>query len=53
MRRAAEAGRGDPAGHARLLPRSPKSIQDLIDFVVARICDQLGIANDLIERWES
>jgi 4-hydroxy-3-polyprenylbenzoate decarboxylase len=29
----------------------PKSIGDLIDFVVARICDQLGIATDLARRW--
>ena len=35
------SGRGDPAGHARLLPRR-RAIRDLIDFVVARICDQLG-----------
>lgn len=29
----------------------PKSLDDLIDFVVGRICDQLGVANDLIRRW--
>lgn len=29
----------------------PKTIRDLIDFVVSRICDQLGIKNSLIERW--
>jgi 4-hydroxy-3-polyprenylbenzoate decarboxylase len=29
----------------------PRSLDDLIDFIVARICDQLGIDNDLIERW--
>ena len=28
-----------------------KLIGDLVDFVVARICDQLGIANALIEPW--
>jgi len=50
MRRAAEAG-------AVILPAMPgfyhkvKSIQDLVDFVVARICDQLGIDNSLIKRW--
>ena len=29
----------------------PKSLEDLIDFLVARICDQLGVDNDLIHRW--
>lgn len=29
----------------------PKSIEDLIDFVVSRILDQLNIANDLMPRW--
>ncbi|MEN6451660.1 MAG: flavin prenyltransferase UbiX [Thermoguttaceae bacterium] len=51
MRRAAEAG-------AVILPAMPgfyhgvKLISDLVDFVVSRICDQLGIANSLIQRWE-
>lgn len=31
----------------------PKSIDDLVQFVVGRICDQLGIDNDLIRRWGS
>ena len=50
LRRAAEAG-------AVILPAMPgfyhevKTIQDLVDFVVARICDQLGIENSLIQRW--
>jgi flavin prenyltransferase len=50
MRRAAEAG-------AVVLPAMPgfyhgaTTIQDLVDFVVARICDQLGIANSLMRRW--
>ncbi len=50
MKRAAESG-------AILLPAMPgfyhgvKSIRDLVDFVVARICDQLGIQNSLIQRW--
>ncbi|GAA6154425.1 flavin prenyltransferase UbiX [Pseudoteredinibacter isoporae] len=30
---------------------SPKSIEELIDFVVARILDQLGIEQDLMPRW--
>jgi 4-hydroxy-3-polyprenylbenzoate decarboxylase len=50
MRRAAEAG-------AVILPAMPgwyhgaKTIQDLVDFVVARILDQLGIEHDLMRRW--
>jgi len=52
MRRAAEAG-------AIVLPAMPgfyhgvTSIRDLVDFVVARICDQLGIDNTLVHRWGS
>jgi flavin prenyltransferase len=50
MKLAAEAG-------AVILPASPgfyhgvKLISDLVDFVVSRICDQLGIPNTLIQRW--
>ncbi|MCH7751767.1 MAG: UbiX family flavin prenyltransferase [Planctomycetes bacterium] len=50
MRRACEAG-------AVVLPASPgwyhgvTSLRDLVDFMVARICDQLGIDNCLIKRW--
>ena len=29
----------------------PRHIRDLIDFVVGRICDQLGIQNALVPRW--
>jgi 4-hydroxy-3-polyprenylbenzoate decarboxylase len=29
----------------------PANLSDLIDFVVGRICDQLGIPNSLIRRW--
>jgi 4-hydroxy-3-polyprenylbenzoate decarboxylase len=29
----------------------PQSVSDLVDFVVARICDQLGVAADLAARW--
>jgi flavin prenyltransferase len=29
----------------------PRQLRDLIDFVVARICDQLGIKNSLMPRW--
>ena len=50
MKLAAEAG-------AIILPASPgfyhgvTRIGDLVDFIVSRICDQLGIANWLVERW--
>ena len=27
------------------------TIADLVDFVVARICDQLGVDNALARRW--
>ncbi|MGQ0637237.1 MAG: UbiX family flavin prenyltransferase [Planctomycetaceae bacterium] len=30
---------------------NPRSLQDLVDFVVGRICDQLGIAHELFRRW--
>lgn len=29
----------------------PRRIEDLVDFIVARILDQLGMQNDLIARW--
>ena len=29
----------------------PRTLDDLVQFVVGRICDQLGVANDLINRW--
>jgi len=50
MTAAAESG-------AVILPAMPgfyhgvKHISDLVDFVVSRICDQLGVGNALIERW--
>ena len=31
--------------------QQPQSVEDLIDFVVARILDQLGVEQDLIPRW--
>ena len=52
MWRASQAG-------ATVLPASPgfyhgvTTIQDLVDFVVGRICDQLGIEHTLIRRWGS
>lgn len=31
----------------------PRSLDDLVDFMVARICDHLGVENDLAGRWGS
>jgi flavin prenyltransferase len=50
MRRAGEAG-------AVVLPAMPgwyhgvNSVQDLVDFVVARILDQLDVPHELMRRW--
>jgi 4-hydroxy-3-polyprenylbenzoate decarboxylase len=50
MRKCTEAG-------AVIMPASPgwyhgvATLRDLVDFMVARICDQLGIDNALITRW--
>jgi flavin prenyltransferase len=35
-----------PAFYAR-----PQSLQDLVDFIVGRICDQLGVEHELLRRW--
>lgn len=32
---------------------APESIGDLVDFVVARALDQIGVSNELSERWGS
>jgi len=29
----------------------PQRVEDLIDFVVMRVCDQIGVATDLLPRW--
>jgi flavin prenyltransferase len=50
MRRVTEAG-------AVVLPASPgfyhgvRGLGDLVNFVVARICDQLGVPHSLMRRW--
>jgi 4-hydroxy-3-polyprenylbenzoate decarboxylase len=42
---------------ARIIPAmpafygKPQSVLDLVDFVVGKVFDQLGIANDLYKRW--
>jgi 4-hydroxy-3-polyprenylbenzoate decarboxylase len=30
----------------------PKQVSDLVDFVVARMLDQLGVEQKLVKRWE-
>jgi 4-hydroxy-3-polyprenylbenzoate decarboxylase len=50
MKRCVEAG-------AVVLPAMPgwyhgvKTLRDLVDFVVGRVCDQLGLPNALMQRW--
>lgn len=50
LRRVTEAG-------AVVLPASPgwyhgvRDVSDLVDFIVARICDQLGVEHALTKRW--
>jgi len=50
MRKVTQAG-------AVVLPASPgwyhgvSTLRDLVDFIVGRLCDQLGIDNALIKRW--
>ena len=52
MKRAAEAG-------ALVLPAMPAfyhrvtAVADLVDFLVGRICDQLGVPHALVHRWGS
>jgi flavin prenyltransferase len=29
----------------------PKTVTDMIDFVVGRVCDQLGVEHGLLKRW--
>src|SRR5690349_12901108 len=29
----------------------PRTLQDQIDFIVGRVCDQLGVEHDLLRRW--
>ncbi len=29
----------------------PQSVGELVDFIVMRICDQIGVATDLLPRW--
>jgi 4-hydroxy-3-polyprenylbenzoate decarboxylase len=29
----------------------PRSLEDCLDFIVGRVCDQLGVEHDLLRRW--
>jgi 4-hydroxy-3-polyprenylbenzoate decarboxylase len=29
----------------------PKTLEDAVDFIVGRICDQLGVTHQLLKRW--
>ncbi len=29
----------------------PRSVADMVDFVVGRVCDQLGVEHQLLKRW--
>lgn len=29
----------------------PRRVEDMVDFIVGRICDQLGVVHDLLQRW--
>jgi 4-hydroxy-3-polyprenylbenzoate decarboxylase len=29
----------------------PAKVEDMVDFVVGRICDQLGVEHHLFQRW--
>ena len=29
----------------------PRSVTDMVDFVVGRVCDQLGVEHHLLQRW--
>jgi flavin prenyltransferase len=29
----------------------PRTLADVVDFVVGRVCDQLGVEHDLLRRW--
>ena len=31
----------------------PKTVDDMVDFVVGRVCDQLGVEHHLLRRWGS
>lgn len=30
----------------------PKTVQELVDFIVQRVCDHLGVSVELVSRWE-
>ena len=50
MRKLTEAG-GIVLPAAPGFYHRPQTISDLVDFVVGRVCDQLGVETDLTRRW--
>lgn len=50
MLRAGPRRRRDPAGQSRFYYR-PATVAELVDFIVARILDQLEIPHALLPRW--
>lgn len=50
MRRVTEAG-GIVLPAMPAFYHGPGTIGDLVDFIVARICDQLGVEQNLTQRW--
>ena len=36
----------------RAFYNKPKSINDIVDHIVARVLDQVGITADLTQRWD-
>ena len=30
---------------------NPQSVDDMVNFIVGRVCDQLGVDNHLLKRW--
>src|SRR5262249_47252617 len=46
----AEAGPIPPPAMPAFYTR-PRSLQDTLDFIVGRVCDQLGVEHQLLRRW--
>jgi hypothetical protein len=47
----APLARAPPGAGMPISADGAATVADLVDFVVARICDQLGVPNALIRRW--
>src|SRR5262249_20705611 len=46
----AEAGAVVLPASPAFYPR-PRSVEDMVDFVIGRVCDQLGVEHGLFRRW--